>query len=105
MHFCIADHIIECADHELFELLVNHGFFPEITLAVLHPLEIGSCDATGVAEDVWNDKDAFASKNLVGCGGGGAVGAFGQDAALYTVGVAAGDLIFGGSGYENFALG
>src|SRR5882724_5697121 len=35
-----ADHVLESALHDVLELLVDYGFFPEISLAVLHPLEI-----------------------------------------------------------------
>ena len=58
------------------------GFFPEIALAVLHPLEVAGGDAAGVGEDVGNDEDPLVGEDLVGDGGGGAVGAFAEDARL-----------------------
>src|SRR5437660_11379497 len=39
--FGVADHILERGSHNGFQLLVDDGFFPEIALAILHPLEVG----------------------------------------------------------------
>src|SRR5438874_458131 len=105
VHFGVADHIVKCADHEFFELFVYHGLFPEIALAVLHPLEVRRGYATSIAENVWNDENAFLSKDFVRCGGGGTIGAFSKDSALHPVGVATGDLILGCGRNQNFALG
>ena len=103
--FGVADYVVEGVDHDVFELLVDYGFFPEVSLAVLHPFKIGRGDAAGVAEDVGDDEDFFVGEDFVCFGGGGAVGAFGEDAALHAVGVLAGDLVFGGGGDKDFAIG
>ncbi len=89
----------------MLELLVDHRLFPEVSLAVLHPLEVRSGDAAGVAENVGNHEDLFVGQNIVGGGGGGAVGAFRQNLAFDPVGIAAGDLVFGGGGNKDFAIG
>src|SRR4029077_18090409 len=72
-----ADHVLESALHDVLELLVDYRFFPEISLAVLHPLEIRRGDATRVAQDVGNHEHAFVGQNIVSGCGGGTIGAFG----------------------------
>ena len=72
-----------------FKLLVDHRFLPEVALAVLHPLEVGGGDAAGVGQNVGHDEDVLVGEDVVGGGGGGAVGAFDQDLGLHLVGVAA----------------
>src|SRR5713226_4818005 len=103
--FGIADHIPEGHLHDVLELLVDHGFLPEISLAVLHPLEVGGRDTAGITQDVGDHEHSLVGQNLVGGGGGGAVGALGENPALHAVGVAAGELIFGGGGNEDLAIG
>ena len=78
----VADHVVEAVAQDGFELLVDDGFFPEVALAVLHPLEVAGGDAAGVGQDVGHDEDALFGEDLVGDGGGGAVGAFDDDARL-----------------------
>ena len=48
----------------------------------LHPLEVADGDAAGVGEDVGHDGDAALGEDLVGLGGGRAVGAFDDDLGL-----------------------
>src|SRR5438128_6272734 len=103
--FGIADHIPEGRLHDVLELLVDHGFFPEISLAVLHPLEVGGRDSAGITQDVWYHEHSLIGQNLVGSGGSGAVGALRENPALDAVGVAAGELIFGRGGDEDLAIG
>src|SRR5207302_1266999 len=43
-------------------------------------------------------------QNVIGCGSGRAVRAFGEDAALHAIHVAAGDDVLGGSGNQDFAF-
>src|SRR4029077_11083528 len=99
-----ADHILERALHDVLELFVDHGFLPEISLAVLYPLEIRSGHAASIAENVRNHEDALVRQNIVSGRGGGTVGAFSQNPAPHSVGIAAGDLILSGRGNENFAV-
>src|ERR1039457_3909955 len=100
----ITDHIFEGRLHDGVELLVDHRLFPEITLPVLHPLEIRSGHAPGIGQNVGDHEDALVGEDVVGSGGCRSVRAFGEDAALHAVGVAAGDDIFRGGGNKNFAL-
>src|SRR6266702_7491649 len=45
MRLRVANHIFERRLHDGVELLVDHRLFPEVSLTVLHPLEIRSGDA------------------------------------------------------------
>ncbi len=75
-------------------------------MQVLDPFEVADDDAAGVAEDVGDDED-FALAVIqyeVGVGGGGAVGAFGEDAALQTAGGIAVDGLFHGGGDQDVAF-
>src|SRR5579864_3003895 len=101
----IANDIVERRFHDGFELLVHDRLFPEIALPVLHPLEVGSGDAAGVGENVGNYKHAFLAENVIGGGRGRPIGAFGQNAALHAVDVAAGDDILRRGRNQNLALG
>src|SRR5271165_3746004 len=38
--FGVTDHILEAVAQDGFKLLVDDGFFPEVALAILHPLEV-----------------------------------------------------------------
>src|SRR5207248_329464 len=77
----------------------------EISLAVLHPLEVAGGHAAGVGEDVGNDEDLLFREDIVGGGGGGTVGAFDQDLCLHALGILASDLVLGGGGDEDLAIG
>src|SRR5439155_13361100 len=56
-------------------------------------------------EDIGDYEYFLVCQNLV-CGSrGSSIGAFGQNPALYAVGVTAGDLVLGGSRNQNFAVG
>src|SRR5581483_1101030 len=101
----VAHHVVEGRLHDAFQLLVDDGFFPEVALAVLHPFEIRSGDAAGIGQDVGNHEYALVGEHVV-CGRrGGAVGAFGEDAALHAVDVAAGDDILGCGRNQDLTLG
>ena len=71
------------------EAVGDFGFAPEEVLQVLDPFEVGDDDAAGVAKDVRDDEDFLPTleEDLVGIGGGGAVGALGENAALEAGGV------------------
>ena len=43
-------------------MIVDHRFFPEVALAILHPLEVGSGDAAGVGQDVGMTKTFFSER-------------------------------------------
>src|SRR5882757_10577886 len=94
----VGDDVVEAFGHDVVEALVDLGLGPEVAHAVLNPLEITGGDAAGVGEDVGDDEDAFVGEDLVGDGGGGAVGAFAEDLAADAFGVLAGDDVFGGCG-------
>jgi hypothetical protein len=100
----VVEDVVEAVDHDAVEALVDFVLGPEVAHAVLHPLEVAGGDAAGVGEDVGDDEDAFFGEDVVGDGGGGAVGAFAEDAALELRGVAAGDDVLGGGGDEDLAL-
>src|SRR6202789_3324537 len=96
--------VVEAVDHDAIEALVDFFFGPEVAHAVLYPLEVAGGDASGGGEDVGDDENALFGEDVVGDGGGGAVGAFAEDAALDLRGVAAGDDVLRRGGDEDVAL-
>src|ERR1700683_1928744 len=62
----VANYIAEGRNHDLFKLLVHHGLFPEIALAILHPLEVRSGDAASVSQNVRDNEHAFIGQDIVG---------------------------------------
>src|SRR4051812_40911566 len=40
MRLGVADHLIERLHHDGLELVIDHRFLPEVSLAVLNPLEV-----------------------------------------------------------------
>jgi len=100
----IADHILEAVAQDGLQLLVDDGFFPEISLAILHPLKITGCHAAGVGQYIGHDEDALLGKDVIGHCGGGAVGALDDYLCLDLAGVAAGDHVLPGCGNENIAF-
>ena len=70
MRLCVLYDGIERINEDVFELLVHDGFLPEVTLAVLHPLEVGSSDSAGVGEDIGDDEDTFIADLAVATGAG-----------------------------------
>src|SRR5271165_35423 len=103
MRFRVTDDFVEGVFHDVEKSLVDFAFAPEEALAILDPLEIADSDATGVAKDVGHGEDAFGVDNGVGLPGGGAVGAFAENARLDLMRVLLGDLIFNGGGNGDFA--
>src|SRR5664279_203812 len=63
-------HGFERLDHDVLQLFVDHGLFPEVTLAVLHPLEVGSGHTTRVGQDVGHHKHVLVGEDLVRHRGG-----------------------------------
>ena len=100
----VVHHIVKRGYHDALKLLIYQCFFPEVALAVLHPLKVGSGYATRVRQDVGNHEDAFVSQHLIGSGGGRSVRALGQNLALHPIHVPAGDLVFGGCRNQDFAI-
>gem|GEM_PF-3614968 len=94
----VLQDVVEAVDHDAVEALVDFVLGPEVAHAVLDPLEVAGGDAAGVGEDVGDDEDAFAGEDVVGDGGGGAVGSFAEDAALEFPGIVAGDDVFSRGG-------
>ena len=54
--------------HLALEALVHFVLFPEVAVAILHPLEVRRGDAAGVGEDVGNDEDAALAEMLSASG-------------------------------------
>ena len=100
-----VDYILKGLAQDEFQLFVHGRLFPEISLAVLHPLKIGSCNAARVSQNIRDNKDPFVGKDLIGRGSGGAVRAFTDDFCLDARGILAGDYVFGCGRNENFAFG
>src|SRR6476646_3705161 len=55
----VADDIFKRRLHDGVELLVHHRFLPEVSLAVLHPLEIRGGDAARIGQNVGDHEDAL----------------------------------------------
>src|SRR5262249_695438 len=86
------------------EFVDDFGLAPEEALQVLHAFEVADDDAARVAEDVGNDEDfRTLVEDDVGFGRGGAVGGFGEDAALDFAGVGGGELPLQRRGNKNVA--
>ena len=100
----VGDYVVEALAHDVVQALVDFGLGPEVAHAVLYPLEVAGGDAAGVGQDVGDDEDSLVSEDLIGDGGGGAVGSFTEDLAADAFGVFAGDDVFGCRGDEDVAL-
>src|SRR5690349_2972873 len=101
----VFHHRLERLAHDVLQLLVDHGLLPEVSLAVLHPFEVGGGDAAGVGQNVGHNENALVGENVVCRRGGRSVGAFDENAGLDLVGIAAGDLVLGGGGNQHVAVG
>src|SRR5437588_12247984 len=95
MSFGVASDIIEGSVHNVLKLLFYNRFLPEVSLAVLHPFKVRGGYATSVAQNIWDHEHPFVSKNFICSSRSRAVRAFRKNLALHTVGVPAGDLVFG----------
>ena len=60
--FGVADYIVEAIPEDGFKLLVDDGFLPKVTLAVLNPLKVAGGDSAGIGENVGDDEDAFSER-------------------------------------------
>ena len=99
----VAD-LAEALGHALGESVVDLFEGPLLVLGFLGVFEVGDVDAASVAEDVGDDEDVALFEDVVGIGGGGAVGAFGDDFCFDEGGVIGGDLGLGGGGDEDVAV-
>src|SRR5690606_11823537 len=90
--------------HHGFKTLVDFLLGPVEAGEVLHPLEIADRDAAGIGQDVGNDQGAVGGKNVVGFGGGGAVGALDDDLGAYRVGIVFVQLAFQRGGDQQFGF-
>ena len=94
-------HVVEGFHHLRLEPLVHFLLFPEISVAILDPLEVGGRDAAGVGEDVRNHEDTALVQLAMRFGGRRAVGALGDDLGLDHRGVLFGDLVLERGGDEH----
>src|ERR1019366_6826844 len=101
----IAHYIVKAVAEDGLQLLVDDGFLPEVSLAVLHPFKITSCNAASISQDVGHNEDALFGEDFIGHCGGGTVCTLDDDAGLDLAGVAAGDYVFGCGWDENLAFG
>src|SRR5450756_2841636 len=56
---------VECLGHDTVKPLVDFLLGPVVSVVVLNPLEVGNGNATGVAQNVRDDKSAVLLKDLV----------------------------------------
>ena len=103
MRLRVREHILEAVDHDALKPLVDLSLGPEITHAVLHPLEVTGRDAAGVGQDVWDNEDTLRLEDFVSDDCCGAVRALAEDPALELRRVLAGDDVFGRGGDEDLA--
>ena len=99
-----ANHRFERFDHDVFQLFVDHRLLPEVALAVLHPLEVGSGDAARVGQDVGHHENVLVGEDFVRYRRSRAIGALHQDLRLHFVGVERGDDGFGGRRHQHIAV-
>ena len=74
--------------HGLGQAVVDRRLVPAEVLEVLHPLQVGHDHAAGVGQQVGHDRHALVHQQLVGPGGGRAVGALHDQLGRHRVGVA-----------------
>src|SRR5437660_3211379 len=77
----------------ILQAFLNISGLPEIALHILYPLEVGHDHATGVGQDVWNDKDSLVLQHAIGLQRRRTVRPFGEDPTAQFRGIAFGDLL------------
>ena len=77
----------------ILQPFLNVRSFPEKTLRILHPFEVRHDHATGVGQDVWNDKDPLVLQHAIGLQCRWTVRSFGENPAAQFRGIAFGDLL------------
>src|SRR5258707_2682822 len=105
VRFRETHHIGKRFAQDEIQLLIDNFVRPEVTLTVLHPLEVRRSDAAGVGQNVWNHKDSFVREDVIGGRGGWAICAFADDLGFDLGRVLAGDYIFRGGWNQDVALG
>src|SRR3989449_7970565 len=95
---------VERTHHDALEAPVDGVLAPEVTAAVLYPLEVAHGPAAGVRENVRNDENALLLENLVGRRRRRAIRPFADDLRLDLRGVLTGDDVLGGGGHEHVTL-
>src|SRR5438094_3521199 len=93
--------LVERAHHDALEAPVHGVLVPEVTAAVLYPLEVAHGHTAGVRENVGNDENALLLENLVGRRRRWTVRPFADDLRLDLRGVLTGDHVLGGGGHEH----
>ena len=84
---------MEGGGQNILQALLNIRSFPKKSLHILHPFEVGHDHATGVGQDVWNDKDPLVLQDAIGLQGRRTVRPFGKNPAAQFRGIAFGDLL------------
>src|ERR1700761_8736109 len=79
----VAHDVAETFGENGLKLLIHHGFFPEVALPVLHPLEIGCGYSSGIRQNIRNYKYLLIRKTLIGYRRRWAVRSFTYNARLY----------------------
>src|SRR5690606_14826533 len=69
-------HLGEPLRHALAQAIVHHVFRPEVTAAVLHPLEVRNGYSARICEDVRDNENALVVENGIRSCSSGAVGGF-----------------------------
>src|SRR6185437_3961045 len=100
---CVLHHRSKARVHDLLQLLVHLRFFPEISLAILHPFEIRNRDPARIRQDVGNHEYALFLENVVGRRGRGPIGPLAHDLGLNRARILAGDLVLGRCRHQNVA--
>ena len=95
---------MEGGDQNILQSLLNVSGFPEKTLHILHPLEVGHDHATGVGQDVRNDKDSLVLQDAIGLQGCRTVRPFGENPAAQFRSIAFGDLLGERGGDQHAAV-
>ena len=71
---------MESLGHLGIQFLQHFFLGPVEVHIVLDAFEVGAGDPTGIAQEVGDVEDLVGLDDLVGFGGGGSIGAFGDDA-------------------------
>ena len=95
---------MEGGDHDILQSLLNISGFPEKPLQILHPLEVGHDHATGIGQNIRNNKYSMVLQDAIGLQGRRAVRSFGENPAAQFRRVAFGDLLGERGGDQHAAI-
>src|ERR1700685_1656413 len=101
MRFGVPYHLFEALVHNILQSFVHFAFPPEAPLPVLYPLKLTDRHPPGVPQDVRNDENAFILDDFVRMRSGRTIRPLAQNPAFHAVGIATGDLVLGGSWYQD----